>query len=188
MLDDKIFSDLPEFVEVTQLPDVGHSVSNEHFGANTMRYDWLVFLSGRRTPISLEFNLRSGQVTLDVCGKPKKGWQAKSLAEVFSVPFNFVHEGHKFTIRKQIDEDGEETEKLELDIDGLPFQKHQFISDDFILEDDKQLVYCAGLSLNKKEVFADSESDTWCSSMMSQRILKRFGDELIKAVKISGLN
>ena len=148
-LDDTNFYELDWFVEVTKVPDVGHSVTSEHFGANTLRFDWLVFLNGRHTPVSLEHNLRSGQVTLDVCGKPEKSWQAESLAEVLNVPYNFVHEGHKFTVRKQIDEEGEETEKLELEIDGLPFSKHQFISDDFILEDDKQLLYCAGLSLNK---------------------------------------
>ena len=106
---------------------------------------------------------------------------------MFSVPYNFTHDEHKFTIRLQIDEDGEETEKLELDIDGLLFSKHQFVSEDFILEDGKQLLYCAGLALNKVDVFEKGAYETWSSSMLNQRILKKFGDDLIKAVKIHNL-
>ena len=69
------FDDLPEFIEKTEVPDIGHSVIKEHQGANTKRIDFLVFLKGRNTPVSIEFNMRSGLVTLDVCGKPQKSWQ-----------------------------------------------------------------------------------------------------------------
>ena len=65
------FSELPEFIEVTEVPKVGHSVTSEYFGASTQRFDWLAFINGRRTPVSIEFNMRSGQATLDVCGKPQ---------------------------------------------------------------------------------------------------------------------
>ena len=69
-LDDTEFDELPEFVERTEVPDIGHSVIGEHQGANTKRIDFHVFLKGRRTPVSIENNMRSGLVTLDVCGKP----------------------------------------------------------------------------------------------------------------------
>ena len=103
------------------------------------------------------------------------------------MPYNFTHDEHKFTLRLQIDEEGEETEKLELDIDGKPFSKHQYVSEYFILEDGKQLMYCAGLALNKVDVFEEGAYETWSSSMLNQRILKKFGDDLIKAVKIHNL-
>ena len=133
----------------------------------TQRFDFLVFLKGRRTPISIEHNMRSGLATLDVCGKPNKSWQAKKLIDVFDVPFNFTHDGHKFTIRKQIDEDGEETESLQLDIDGIEFSKHPYITKDFVLDEEKQLVYCSGLWFNGIQVFHNSESETWSSSMLN---------------------
>ena len=66
-------------------------------------------------------------------------------------------------MRKQIDDEGEETNKLELDIDGLQFSKHQFLSDDFVLEDEKQLIYSAGLEINGVTVFDECMNDTWSS-------------------------
>ena len=75
--------------------------------------------------------MRSGFVTLDVCGKPQKSWQVQSFTDAFSIPYNFVHEGHKFSLRKKIDEEDEETENLDLDIDGVPYFKNPFVSSDF---------------------------------------------------------
>ena len=127
------------------IPDVAHSVTHEHFGGNTQRFDWLVFLSGRHTPVSIEHNMRSGLVVLDVCGKPEKSWNVKSFTDAVEHPYNFTHDGHKFTLRKRLDDEGEESENLELDIDGVPFKKHPFISKDFVADEEKQQIYCAGL-------------------------------------------
>ena len=91
---------------MSDVPEVGHSVIDEHFGANTQRFDWLAFINGRRVPVSIEYNMRSSHVTLDVCGKEKKSWMNKKFADVFQVPFNFMHDGHKFTLRKRIDKEG----------------------------------------------------------------------------------
>ena len=122
---------MPKFKEIGEVPEVGHSTTEEHFGQNTTRFDFNAFIKGRLTPVSIEHNMRSGFVTLDVCGKPKKSWQVKSLAEAFSVPFNFQHEGHKFTVRKEVDSEGDETERLELLIDGVVFNKHPYIDINF---------------------------------------------------------
>ena len=103
----------------------------EHHSANIRRIDWPVFLKGKRTPVSVEHNLRSGLVTLDVCGKPQKSWQVQKFEEAFDVPHNFTHDDHKFTLKKQVDEDGTETENLELDIDGQLFMKYPFVDKDF---------------------------------------------------------
>ena len=62
--------------------------------------------------------MRSGLVTLDVCGKPQKSWQVSNFTDAFSMPFNFTYEGYKFTLRLKLDEDGEETENPDLDIEG----------------------------------------------------------------------
>ena len=80
-----------------------------------------MFLSGQRNPISVEYNLRSGFTTLDASGKAVKSWEAKSFTDAFSVPYNFVHEGCKFTIKKKTDEEGNEADSLELEIEGLLF-------------------------------------------------------------------
>ena len=56
------------------MPNIGHSIIETHNGANTQRVDFRVFLKGRRNTVSIENNLRSGMVTLDVNGKPKKSW------------------------------------------------------------------------------------------------------------------
>ena len=125
------FDELPYFVDVQEVPEVGHSTVENHDGVNAKRIDYLVFLKGRRNPVSLEHNKRCGQVSLDVCGKPKKSWEAKSLTEAFVIPYNFSHEGHKFTIKIHVDEDGNETEKLDLEIDGILYTKHPFLSSDF---------------------------------------------------------
>ena len=110
------------------MPDVAHSVTHEHFGGNSTRYDWLVFLKGRHTPVSIEHNMRSGQVVLDVCGKPEKSWSVKSFADVVEHPYNFTHEGHKFTLCKRTEKESEDSNKFELVIDGIPFKKHPYIS------------------------------------------------------------
>ena len=74
-IDGTDFRNLPECKDVAEVPEIGHSVIDEHQGAYTRRIDWPVFLKGRRTPVSVEHNMRSGFVTLDVCGKPQKSWQ-----------------------------------------------------------------------------------------------------------------
>lgn len=90
-----------------------------------------MFLKGRRTPVAIEHNLRSGYVTVEVRGKLEKSWQVKSFYEAFTLPYNFIVDDHKFTLRKHVDNDGDETETLVLDIDGIPFTKHPYVSDDF---------------------------------------------------------
>ena len=70
-------------------------------------------------------------ISLDVDGKPWKNWNAKSFAEAFHVPYNFTHDGHKFTVRVNDDKEGEELDKLELEIDGILFEKHPYLDKDF---------------------------------------------------------
>ena len=82
---------------------------------------------------------------LDICGKPEKSWSVKSFADVVELPYNFTHEGHKFTLRKSLDDEGEESENIELVIDGIPYKKHPYISQDFVVDEEKQQIYCAGL-------------------------------------------
>ena len=73
-VNDTSFTFLPEFKEKAEVPEVGHSIDERHNGPAIHRVDFLVFLNGHRTPVSIEHNLRSGMVTLDVDGKPKKSW------------------------------------------------------------------------------------------------------------------
>ena len=61
-------------------------------------------------------------VTLDVNGKPWKSWHAKSFAEAFSIPYNFTYNDHKFTLKMKVDEEGNQTDELDLEIDGLLFK------------------------------------------------------------------
>ena len=131
LLDETSFNDLPEFKDKGELPEVGHSIIETHNGPNTMRVDFLLFLKGQRSPVSIEHNLRSGTVSLDVNGKPKKNWQAKTFAEAFAIPYNFNHNGHKFSVKMQVDEDGNQTEEIELEIDGLLFNEHIYVDKDF---------------------------------------------------------
>ena len=64
------FETLPPFKDVGEVPIVGYSETEDHHGANTQRRDFLIFLKGKRNPVSVEHNMRSGFVSLDVCGKP----------------------------------------------------------------------------------------------------------------------
>lgn len=50
--------------------------------------------------------MRSGQVTVDVAGKPEKDWNVSNLIDAFEQWFNFMHKGHKLTLRRRVDEDG----------------------------------------------------------------------------------
>ena len=109
-VDETAFDDLPEFKEKIEAPEVGHSVAERHIGPAIHRKDFPVFLAGRKNPISIEHNLRNREISLDVDGKPWKSWNAKSLAEALHVPFNFTHEGHKFTVRMNDDKEGEEVD------------------------------------------------------------------------------
>ena len=59
-MDETAFDDLPEFEDKGEVPEVGHSIIETHNGPNTMRIDFLLFLKGERTTVSIEHNLRSG--------------------------------------------------------------------------------------------------------------------------------
>ena len=75
--------------------------------------------------------MRSGQVYLEVDGKFKMSWNAKSFAEALAIPYNFTHEGLKFTLRMKVDKDGNVTDEVELEIEGIIFEKHPFVDKDF---------------------------------------------------------
>ena len=81
--------------------------------------------------------MRSGHVVLDVCGKPEKSWIVKNFADVVEHPYNFQHEGHKFTLRELTDSEGDRSKKFELVIDGITYKKHPYISQDFVVDEDK---------------------------------------------------
>ena len=136
------FDDLNEFKDVGEVPPVGHSTQENIYGANTQLIVFLVFLEGRRTPVSIEHNMRSGFVTIELRGKPEMSWQVKNFRDAFKYPYNFVYEDHKFTLRVQVDEEGDETDNLELEIDGLIFTKHPFVSSDF----SKFIFHCQTIS------------------------------------------
>ena len=53
------------------------------------------------------------------------------MLEAFENWYNFNHDGHKFSLRKEFDEEGDETGKLELAIDGESYTKHPFMNIDF---------------------------------------------------------
>ena len=56
-----------------------------------------------------------------------------------------MHDGQKFTLHKKENDDGEETEGLELEINGELFSRHPFISKDYVSAEDHHFIYCAGL-------------------------------------------
>ena len=64
---------------------MGHSITEEYQGANSKRIDFYPFLNGILTPVSVEHNMRSAQVCLDVAGKPEKNWSVNNLADAFEV-------------------------------------------------------------------------------------------------------
>ena len=129
---DVLFEELPDYQEVAEVPIVGHSMMEEFHGANAQRYDFNLFFKGIRTPVSIEYNMRSRLVSLDVAGKPKNSWSdIQSFAEAFSTWYNFTHEGHKLSIRMRTDEDGEQTEIPDLDIDGVSYNDYPFMDKDF---------------------------------------------------------
>ena len=122
---------MPEFKERAEVPEVGHSSAVRHNGTSIHRVDFPAFLNGHRTPVSIEHNLRSKVISLDVDGKPKMSWQAKSFAEEFKVPYNFTHDNHKFTVKMNDEKEGEEVDQIELEIDGILFEKHPYLDKDF---------------------------------------------------------
>ena len=130
-VNDVLFSALPEFKEEVKVPDVGHSIVEEFEGAHTHRIDFLIFLKGRRTPVSVQHDMRAGLLTLEVRGKRVKWWQARNFLDAFEKPYVFIYEDIKFMLRKRIDAEGEEIEALDLDVHGLIFNKHPFMSKDF---------------------------------------------------------
>ena len=93
------FGELPKFYE-KDVPHIAHSTIEEHRGSIILRIDYNLFLDGLLKPISLEHNQRSEFATLDFAGKQIKNWQVKNLFDVFSVPFNFMAEGVKFTLSR----------------------------------------------------------------------------------------
>ena len=116
---------------MAETPKVAHSVKEEFRGANTERIDFYPLLDGILTPISIEHNMRSGQVTVDVAGKPEKDWNVSNLIDAFESWFNFMHKDHKLTLRRRVDEDGNQTEELELLIDGKSYYDYPYLSKDF---------------------------------------------------------
>ena len=75
--------------------------------------------------------MRSGFATLDFADKPLKTWQVKNFVDAFQVPYNFTAEGYKFTLRRGVDPEDNETDTLELDMQGLNFKKHPFLNINF---------------------------------------------------------
>ena len=135
--------------------------------------------------------MRSGTVTIDVRGKPEKSWQVKNLLDAFEHAYNFVYEDHKFTVRKQVDDEGEETDTLVLEIDGILFTKHPFVSPDFVLEEEKDRIIIVGFKVNGVLVFESErdtgEAETWSSAMFGNRVIKVFGDDPFNEVEIPRL-
>ena len=52
-----------------------------------------------------------------------KNWQVKNMVDAFLVPQNFMIDGIKFTLRRGVDSEGDPTDTLELDIDGIYYKK-----------------------------------------------------------------
>ena len=52
-----------------------------------------------------------------------KNWQVKNMVDAFLVPHNFMIDGIKFTLRRGVDSEGDPTDTLELDIDGIYYKK-----------------------------------------------------------------
>lgn len=140
-VDGVAFDALPEVTDKGAVPEVGHSEAEETNGANTVRFDFLVFLKGKRAPVSIEFNFRSGHLSLEICGKPVEDWQVKEISEAFAVPYVFDHEGFKFTVKMQVDDKGNMTEKPELEIQGIPFSKHPYMDKDFVLDGEETPIF-----------------------------------------------
>ena len=79
-VDKTLFRGLPIAQDV---PEIAHSVVEEHKGSIIVRIDFNLFLKGHRKPISLEHNLRSEFATLDIAGMKMKSWQVKKLIDAF---------------------------------------------------------------------------------------------------------
>ena len=60
LVNETSFDNLPEFKEKVELPEVAHSITETHNGPSIHRVDFRVLLRGRRTPVSIQHNLRSG--------------------------------------------------------------------------------------------------------------------------------
>ena len=112
-------------------PDVAHSTIDEFYGSNIQLITFNVFLKGHLKPISVEHNMRSGVASLDFANKPIKTWQVKNFVDAFQVHYNFTAEGKKFTLRRGVDSDGNSTDTLELEIEGLYFKKHPYLNINF---------------------------------------------------------
>ena len=48
-----------------------------------------------------------------------------------------------------------------------------------VLEDERDQAITIGFTVNGVIVFDEGESETWSSAMLNQRMLKKFGDDLI---------
>ena len=57
-----------------------------------------------------------------------------------------------------------------------------------MLEKDKIRTISPHLEVNKVTIFGFNESELWSSSMLCQRLLKKFGDGLIDDVWINNLD
>ena len=123
--------DLTEFKEDIQMVDVGHSDVGKFNGANTRRIDFLVFLKGKRTPVSIQHEKRANTLTVEVRGKRRKLWQVKQFSDAFKEPYFFEYESVKFVIKLQVDDEGCQLDAIDLEIQGINFYKHPFVSKDF---------------------------------------------------------
>ena len=123
-----VFRQLPKFEEKIDYPDVSHCVIEETDSGHTQRFDIHFGIKGEHQVVSFEHNMRAAQATVDVNGKAYKSFHAKNLEDCLEVPYNFELKGHKVTLKKQTDEDGEELDGLDVLIDGVEFYKHPFIS------------------------------------------------------------
>ena len=110
----------------------------------------------------------------------------------------------------KVDEDGNQTEEVELEIDGVVFKKLPYVDKDFskyfksfffqlqrriltygitcsVLDDEEQEVINLSLEVGGAEVFKADHHETWSHAMFIQRLLKTYGDDLVKDLVISEL-
>ena len=125
------FEELPKFEEKVTIPEIAHSTVDEFNGSSVQLITFNLFLKGHLKPVSVEHNMRGGFATLDFAGKPMKTWKVKNFKDAFKVPYNFTAEGKKFTLRMGFDSEGNETDTLELDIEGLHFKQHPYLDINF---------------------------------------------------------
>ena len=77
LVGETMFEELPKSKEIVEAPEIAHSMKDaeKHSSPHVDRLDWLVFLKGKPTPVSIEHTKRMKHVSLDICGKPVMAWQ-----------------------------------------------------------------------------------------------------------------